>query len=339
MLASALSPRSPLIHILTPGFLTPTLIPPGSNKSPVPPRPPPQDPSPPPSPATAKDGPSRRALVIIAILSGTLGGWACIASQTLVANLVLLAVFGREGASDWGEEIVRVNISDLTQEHLDRRVAMARDPRYTVFLALATPVLALPEELVKYLPVLWLRWRRWRRGQQDQGKKRLLDKAAAVRAVAAAGIGFAFAEGVMYVGGLWYLALVEELPEGDVRQVVAWNLLYRIFIGLPLHTALGMLSAARSADADVASASASGWRGTLGAMAPSIAYHAFYNFIAFSLGVFWGGHVGLGQPKMPWEAGVWQIEAHSCVLLVMYAHTARAWLGWRWESKRKRVGA
>lgn len=340
MLASALSPRSPLIHILTPGFLNLTLLPSGSNEFPAPPRPSPQDPSPPPppSPASTQDGPSRRALVIIAMLSGTLGVLACVAFQALATNLNLLAVFGREDASDWEEEFSRLSISGLTQKHLDRRAAMAQDPRYTVLLALALPTAALPEELLKYLPVLWLQWRQ---GQQDKGKqqrrrrKPLLDKAAAVRAAAAAGMAFAFVEGAFSVASEWIHALVEELPEGDVRQVVAWSLLIRIFIALPFHTALGMLSAARAADADMGSASASGWHGAQRAMAPSIAYHALWNFILLSGSVWWGGHVGLKQPEMPWEATMWSIEAGMCVLLVTFAHTARAWLGWRWESKRK----
>lgn len=334
MLASTLSPRSPLVHLLTPGFLTLTLISPGSNKSPAPPRPPPQDPSPPPSPATAQDGPSRRALVIIAILSGTLGGLACPIFNLLVDHLLLVAIFGPEGRSSHAVQMTNLSFSgDLTPEQLDDRAAMlGRDPRYTVFYALAALTGVLPEELLKYLPVLWLRWRR---GQQDKGKqqrrrrKPLFDKAAGFRAAGAASLGFALAEGAIYVAMEYNRRRADQEPDMIVRQAVAYTLLYRIFIALPIHIALGVLSAARGEDADVGSASASAWRGALGAMAPSIAYHSLYNFILIRSKLWW----------VPWDTTVWLNKADICVLLVMYAHTARAWLGWRWESKRKRVGA
>lgn len=268
--------------------------------------------------------------MIIAILSGTLGGLACSEFHQAVGHLLLFAIFGPEGASSHAVEVISLNFSgDLTSEQLeDRAVMLGRDPRYTVFFALVALTGALPEELLKYLPVLWLRWRR---GQQDQGKQKrrrwkpLLDKAAAVRAAAAASLGFALVEGATYVAREYNIRRADQAPDTIVRQAVAYTLLVCIFIAVPGHIALGVLSAARGADADVGSAPASGWRGALGAIAPSIAYHGLSNFILFRSKLWW----------VPWDAKMWLTKAYFCVELVMYAHTARAWLGWRWEPKRK----
>lgn len=323
MLTSVLGLRSPFAHILNPRYLTLTLLPSDSDKSPAPPR---SSPGTPTSPQDDED-PSPKALAAIALLSGTLGLAAMTAAQSLTGYALLLALFGPRGARSYLREFLRADVSRLAPEHVASRASMARDPRYAAFLALfAASGAALPEEVLKYLPVLWLQ----RRGK-GQGHQQVVSKRAAVRAAAAASLGFALVELVAYVNAA---AAVNAGPP------LAVTLLERVVIGLPGHVAMAVLSASRGADADAdagagADAEAgsskksprSGWRGLLHAVAPSVAYHALFDFVLFASSAWVGGHVGWVHPEGA-RAIVGTLGACVCLQGVLYAHTARAWLGW-----------
>lgn len=318
MLTSVLGLRSPLTSILNPSYLTLTLLPSDSDKSPATPSPSSQPPS------AEQDGPSPGALATISLLSGTLGLAAMTAAQSLTGYLLLLALFGPAGAGVYMKEFLRADVSSLTAEHVAVRAEMARDPRYTVFLALfATVSASLPEELLKYLPVLWLQRRRNREQEGDQKSHRKLDKRAAVSAATAASLGFGLVELAAYVHA------AAAAPATGPPLLV--TLLERVFVGLPGHIATAVLSASRSADAE-GEGSQSGWRKLLSAVGPSVAYHAVFDFILFGSSAWVGGHVGWVHPK-GWRAIVGTIGACLCVQGVLYAHTAWAWLGWGEESK------
>lgn len=314
MLTSVLGLRSPLTNILNPNFLTLTLLPSDSDKSPATSL---VSSSP---PSTGQDGPSTTTLATISLLSGTLGLAAMTAAQSLTGYLLLLALFGPAGAGVYMKEFLRADVSSLTAEHTAVRARMARDPRYTVFLALFAAVsAALPEELLKYLPVLWLRRKtekQCEQGGQKQDRQRL-DKRAAVRAATAASLGFGLVELAAYVH-----AAAAAAPASGPPLFV--TLLERVFVGLPGHIATAILSASRGADAEE---SQSGWRGVLSAVGPSVVYHAVFDFILFGSSAWVGGHVGWVHPE-GWRAIVGTIGACLCVQGVLYAHTARAWLGW-----------
>lgn len=319
MLTSVLGLRSPLTNILTPSFLTLTLLPSDSDKSPATPSPSSQPPS------TGQHGPSPKTLAAISLLSGTLGLAAMTAAQSLTGYLLLLALFGPAGAGVYMKEFLRADVSSLTAEHTAVRADMARDPRYTVFLALfATVSAALPEELLKYLPVLWLQRRRGREGEQkgEQKSHQKLDKRAAVRAATAASLGFGLVELAAYVH-----AAAATAPASGPPLFI--TLLERVFVGLPGHIATAILSASRGADAE---GSEWGWRDVLSAVGPSVVYHAVFDFILFGSSAWVGGHVGWVHPE-GWKAIVGTIGACLCVQGVLYAHTAWAWLGWGEKSK------
>lgn len=316
MLTSVLGLRSPLTNILNPNFLTLTLLPSDSDKSPATSL---VSSSP---PSTGQDGPSTTTLATISLLSGTLGLAAMTAAQSLTGYLLLLALFGPAGAGVYMKEFLRADVSSLTAEHTAVRARMARDPRYTVFLALFAAVsAALPEELLKYLPVLWLRRKAEKQGGQKQDHQRL-DKRAAVSAATAASLGFGLVELAAYVH-----AAAAASPASGPPLVV--TLLERVFVGLPGHIATAILSASRGADAE---GSESGWRDVLSAVGPSMVYHAVFDFILFGSSAWVGGHVGWVHPE-GWRAIVGTIGACLCVQGVLYAHTARAWLGWGEKSK------
>lgn len=318
MLTSILGLRSPLTNLLNPNFLTLTLLPPESNKSPATPRP-----SSPETPSSAQDGPSLGSLATISILSGTLGLAAMTAVQSLTGYLLLLALFGPTGARSYMREFLRADVSALTPEHIAARAVMSHNPRYTVFLALfAVLSAALPEELLKYLPVLWLQRRqRGQQGEQKYHHQKQLDKRAAVSAATAASLGFALVELAAYAQA------AAATPAGPPMAV---TLIERIFIGLPGHVATAVLAASRGADAG----SGSGWRDVLGAVAPSVLYHALFDFILFGSSAWVGGHVGWVHPEGV-RAVVGTLGACVCVQGVLCAHTARAWLGWGRKSKRE----
>lgn len=319
MLTSILGLRSPIASILNPNILTLTLLPSDSDKSPEEPRPSSEAPSP--SPTSAQDGPSLRTLATISILSGTLGLAAMTAAQSLTGYLFLLALFGPTGARSYMTEFLRADASALPPSQLASRAAMAREPRYTVFLALfALLSAALPEELLKYVPVLWVL-----RGKAH-GWDRQVDKRAAVSAATAASLGFAVVELAAYVQ-----AAAAATSAGPPMAVV---LLERVLVGLPGHVAMAVLSASRGADAgaDGGDSPKSGWRNVLRAVAPSVLYHAVFDFILFGSSAWVGGHVGWVHPEGVW-AVVGTLGACVCVQGVLYAHTARAWLGWGKKSK------
>lgn len=315
MLTSILGLRSPLANILNPNFLTLTLIPSDTDKSPSDPR-----------PSSQQDEPSAKALATISLLSATAGLAAMTAVQSLTGYLLLIALFGPSGARSYMTEFLRADISPLTAEQIADRAVMARNPLYAaVFIPLFTAVsVALPEELLKYLPVVWLA----RQQRPEAGRnKRKLDKRAAVRAATAASLGFALVELAAYVhaaGGV---------PTGPS---VAVTLLERILVSLPGHFATAVLSASRGADPDTASSKdappVSGWRAVLSAVAPSVGYHALFDFILLASSALVGGHVGWVHPE-----GWWPVVGTlgACVLVqgVLYVHTARAWLGWGEKSK------
>lgn len=320
MLTSVLGLRSPLTSILTPNFLTLTLLPSDSDKSLATPSPSSQ------SPSAEQDGPFPGTLATISLLSGTLGLAAMTAAQSLTGYLLLLALFGPAGAGSYMKEFLRADASSLTAEHIAVRAGMARDPRYTVFLALfATVSAALPEELLKYLPVLWLRRQKVKKqgGGQKRDHHQKLDKRAAVSAATAASLGFGLVELAAYVHA------AAAAPASGPPLVV--TLLERVFVGLPGHVATAILSASRGADAEE---SQSGWRGVLSAVGPSVAYHAVFDFILFGSSAWVGGHVGWVHPE-GWRAVVGTIGACLCVQGVLYAHTARAWLGWGEKTEKE----
>lgn len=320
MLTSALGLRSPLTNILNPNSFTLTLLPSDSDKSPAAPRPSSQPPSP--SPASAQDGPSLRTLATISVLSGTLGLAAMTAVQSLTGYLFLLALFGPTGARSYMTEFLRADVSTLTPEHLAARAVMARAPRYTVFLALFAPLsAALPEELLKYLPALWLGREKTQRGQEGRRSRQLLDKRAAVSAATAASLGFALVELAAYA---------QAAAATTAGPPMAVTLLERVFVGLPGHVATAVLAASRGADAGYGS----GWRDVLGAVAPSVVYHALFDFILFASSAWVGGHVGWVHPEGV-QAIVGTLGACVCVQAVLYAHTARSWLGWGEKPKRE----
>lgn len=325
MLTSILGLRAPLPHILTPNFLTLTLLPSDSDKSPTSPRSSSQTPSPTPK-NTQQDGPSLKTLATISALSGTIGLAAMTAAQSLTGYLLLLALFGPAGARSYMKEFLRVDVSALTPDHTAARAAMARDPRYTIFLALfAAASAALPEELLKYLPVLWLQRRRRggekRGGEQQQvSHQKELDKRAAMTAAAAASLGFALVELAAYA---------QAAGSSASGPPLAVTLLERVLIAFPGHVATAVLSALRGAGAQ-----GSGWRGVLSAVAPSVAYHALFDFILFGSSAWVGGHVGWVHPE-GWRAVVGTLGACVCVQGVLYAHTAREWLGWGRKPKRE----
>lgn len=236
------------------------------------------------------------------------------AVQSLTGYLLLLSLFGPNGARIYMKEFLRADISPLAAEHLATRAVMARNPLYAaVFLPVFSAVgVALPEELLKYLPVVWL-------ARRKQGKK--VDKPAAVKAATAASLGFALVELAAYVhaaGGV---------PAGPSMTI---TLLERILVALPGHFATGVLSASRGADA--AAGGGSGWRAVLSAVAPSVGYHALFDFILLASSALVGGHVGWVHPEGWWPVGG---TLGACVLVqgVLYVHTARAWLGWGKKSK------
>ncbi|KAK7716430.1 hypothetical protein SLS64_003584 [Diaporthe eres] len=308
MLTSVLGLRPPLTNILNPNSFTLTLLPSDSDKSPATPNPSSE------TPTGAQDGPSLRTLATISILSGTLGLAAMTAVQSLTGYLFLLTLFGPTGARSYMTEFLRADVSALAPEHLAARAAMARAPRYTVFLALFAPLsAALPEELLKYLPALWLGRGKTQRGQEGR-RGRQLDKRAAVSAATAASLGFALVELAAYA---------QAAAATTAGPPMAVTLLERVFVGLPGHVATAVLAASRGADAGYGS----GWRDVLGAVAPSVAYHALFDFILFGSSAWVGGHVGWVHPEGVW-AIVGTLGACFCVQGVLYAHTARAWLGW-----------
>lgn len=306
MLTSILGLRSPLANILNPNFLTLTLLPSDTNKSPSNPRP----------SSSSQDDPSPKALATISLLSATAGLAAMTAVQSLTGYLLLLSLFGPNGARTYMSEFLRADVSPLTAEQLATRAVMAREPRYAaVFLpVLAVVGIALPEELLKYLPVVWLA----RREQGRDGKRsRKINKRAAVRAATAASLGFALVELAAYVhaaGGV---------PTGPS---VAVTLLERILVALPGHFATGVLSASRGADGG------SGWRAVLSAVAPSVGYHALFDFILLASSALVGGHVGWVHPEGR-RAVVGTLGACVFVQGVLYVHTARSWLGWGEKAK------
>lgn len=330
MLTSVLGLRSPLTNIITPSFLTLTLLPSDSDKSQTAPRPS-SETSPTSASPTNEDGPSPGTLATISLLSGTLGLAAMTAAQSLTGYLLLLALFGPAGARSYMKEFLRADTSSLAAEHIAVRAGMARDPRYTVFLALfATVSAALPEELLKYLPVLWLQ-RRGRRADKRSGgqggkKHQKLDKRAAVSAATAASLGFGLVELAAYVHA------AAAAPASGPPLLV--TLLERVFVGLPGHIATAVLSASRGADAEGEEGSRSGWRDVLSAVGPSVAYHAVFDFILFGSSAWVGGHVGWVHPE-GWRAIVGTIGACLCVQGVLYAHTARAWLGWGEKTEKE----
>lgn len=320
MLTSILGLRSPLTSILTPNCLTLTLLPSDSDKSPATPR------SSSETPSSAQDGPSLRALAAISVLSGTLGLAAMTAVQSLTGYLFLLALFGPTGARSYMTEFLRADVTALAPEQLASRAAMAREPRYTIFLALFAPLsAALPEELLKYLPVLWLQRRQRRRegqgGPGERPKQHQLGKRAAVSAATAASLGFALVELAAYV---------QAAAATAAGPPMAVTLLERVLIGLPGHIATAVLAVSRGADAGYGS----GWRDVLGAVAPSVLYHALFDFVLLGSSAWVGGHVGWVHPEGVW-AVVGTLGACVCVQGVLYAHTARTWLGWGEKPKRE----
>ncbi|KAH8763210.1 hypothetical protein F5883DRAFT_114123 [Diaporthe sp. PMI_573] len=308
MLTSILGLRSPLANIINPNFLTLALLPSDTNKSPSS-----QPPSSSPSPTTAQDeDPSPKALATISLLSGTLGLAAMSAVQSLTGYILLLSLFGRAGARTYMKEFLRADVSALTPEQLARRALMARDPRYaSLFLPLmASLSIALPEEVLKYLPVVWLARRK------GKGK----DGGDQVRAATAAALGFGVVELVAYVH-----AAAASTTTGPPMAV---TLLERVFVGLPGHVAMAVLSASRGADAGAdAGGGSGGWRAVLSAVAPSVAYHALFDLILLGSSALVGGHVGWVHPE-GLRAVVGTLGACAVVQGVLYVHTARAWLGW-----------
>lgn len=327
MLTSVLGMRAPFSHILTPNFLTLPLLPSDSDKSPT------TSPSPSPTSGPQQDGaPSLKALATISALSGTIGLAAMTAAQSLTGYLLLLALFGPAGARSYMKEFLRADVSALPPEHITARAAMAREPRYTIFLALfATVSAALPEELLKYLPVLWLQRRQRTRTEKQQGGEQRdshqkLDKRAAVTVATAASLGFALVELAAYV---------QVAASSASGPPLAVTLLERVVIAFPGHVATAVLSASRgTAGAGGAGAQGSGWRGVLSAVAPSVLYHALFDFILFGSSAWVGGHVGWVHPE-GWRAVVGTLGACVCVQAVLYAHTAREWLGWGEKPKRE----
>lgn len=308
MLTSILGLRSPLANILNPNFLTLTLLPSDTDKSPS---------NPTPSSSSQDEEPSPKALATISLLSATAGLAAMTAVQSLTGYLLLLSLFGPNGARTYMSEFLRADVSPLTAEQLATRAVMARNPLYAaVFLPIFTAVsVALPEELLKYLPVVWLARRR------DGERSRKIDKRAAVRAATAASLGFALVELAAYVhaaGGV---------PTGPSMTI---TLLERILVALPGHFATAVLSASRGADAD--NSELSGWRAVLSAVAPSVGYHALFDFILLASSALVGGHVGWVHPE-GWRAVVGTLGACVLVQGVLYVHTARAWLGWGEKAK------
>lgn len=330
MLTSTLGLRSPLANLITPTSLTLTLLPSDSDKSHTS-----HGPSSPPPPNQAQDAgtPSPKTLAAISLLTGTAGLAAMSAAQSLIGYALLLALFGRTGASTYMTEFLRADISPLTPAQLADRAVMARDPRYAaVFLPLFTALgVALPEEVLKYLPVVWLAARR--RGRDGDGKKKQgqgrVGKSAAVRAASAASLGFALVELAGYV----YAAA----SAPAMGPPLAVTLLERVFVSLPGHFALAVLSASRGADAAAAgeekeSAARGGWRAVLRAIAPSVAYHALFDLILIGSSALVGGHVGWVHPEGT-RAVVGTLGACAVVQGVLYVHTAREWLGWGRKEK------
>lgn len=321
MLTSILGLRSPLANIINPNFLTLALLPSDTNKSPSS-----QPPSSSPSPTTAQDeDPSPKALATISLLSGTLGLAAMSAVQSLTGYILLLSLFGRAGARTYMKEFLRADVSALTPEQLARRALMARDPRYaSLFLPLmASLSIALPEEVLKYLPVVWLARRKGKGkdgGDQVRWARVVVGKRAAVRAATAAALGFGVVELVAYVH-----AAAASTTTGPPMAV---TLLERVFVGLPGHVAMAVLSASRGADAGAdAGGGSGGWRAVLSAVAPSVAYHALFDLILLGSSALVGGHVGWVHPE-GLRAVVGTLGACAVVQGVLYVHTARAWLGW-----------
>lgn len=223
------------------------------------------------------------------------------------------------------KEFLRADVSALTPEQLARRALMARDPRYAaLFLPLmASLSIALPEEVLKYLPVVWLARRKKGKGKDGGDRMRwarvVVGKRAAVRAAAAAALGFGVVELVAYVH-----AAAASTATGPPMAV---TLLERVFVGLPGHVAMAVLSASRGADAAAGGDKSGGWRAVLSAVAPSVAYHALFDLILLGSSALVGGHVGWVHPE-GLRAVVGTLGACAVVQGVLYVHTARAWLGW-----------
>lgn len=225
------------------------------------------------------------------------------------------------------KEFLRTDVSALTPDHIAARAAMARAPRYAAFLALFSALAAaLPEELLKYLPVLWIQRQQRQKSGDQQGEKKThrqkLDKPAAVGAATAASLGFALVELAAYI------QVAAAAPSGPPLAI---TLLERVLVSFPGHVATAVLSASRGADA---ASQGPGWRAILSAVAPSVAYHALFDFILFGSSAWVGGHVGWVHPDGA-RAVVGTLGACICVQGMLYAHTARAWLGWGRKAKRE----
>ncbi|KAL1851655.1 hypothetical protein Daus18300_012464 [Diaporthe australafricana] len=361
MLTSILGLHWRLSPILNPHCLTLTLLPSDSDKSPITPQQPSSQPPPSPSSSTTQkddDGPSPQALAAIFALTGTLGVAAMTAAQLLSGHLLLLALFGPGGARRYMREFLRSDASLLTPDQLAARATMARSPRYAIFLVLFTTLSAgLPEELLKYLPVLWLQGRRRKdkKSSQQQGreKQQPLGKRAAVRAATAASLGFALVELVGYAlaarGSAADRASYAQASRTTAAAIAGPSitiiLLERVFVSLPGHIATAILSASRGADAEAEEEeegtdnnTAGGgavvrgkwlgrWRRVLSAVAPSVVYHGLFDLVLFGASAWVGGHVGWVHP-VGTRAVVGTLGLCVCVQGVLYAHTLRAWLGW-----------
>lgn len=197
---------------------------------------------------------------------------------------------------------------------------MARNPRYAViFLPLFTGLgVALPEEVLKYLPVVWLARRR-------RGEGARVDKSAAVKAASAAAMGFALVELAAYVHA------ASAVPTGPSLAV---TLLERVFVALPGHFATAVLSASRGAGGEGESVGGGGWRAVLKGVAPSVVYHGLFDLILFGSSALVGGHVGWVHPEGT-RAVVGTLGACFVVQGVLYLYTAREWLGWGKKDKRE----
>ncbi|KXL45522.1 hypothetical protein M433DRAFT_4467 [Acidomyces richmondensis BFW] len=274
--------------------------------------------------------------------TGTLGLLAVSAAQAGLVTLTSRLLFSRPDAKVYFTEFVRTTLVGLSSDDLALRARLARSGKHFVFLALFSFLAAGgTEEILKFLPIAFLRRRRRRR----QTLKKQTNKDATpppppfppadasqttahyLQLAIAAGLGFSMFENLAYAH-----AMAKSADSTPTKIML--TVLERMVFGTTGHVLTACLTAVNAArylppastpDEKVSSETRMGnLMKLLQILGPSILYHGLNDFQLFAL-CAWEGNVGWIHPTEPRVVAVGLAAVMGLQGLLAWD----VWKGWR----------
>lgn len=237
--------------------------------------------------------------------SCTIGLAGVLIAQGLLAYAFAFPIFGNE-TNRFMTEFTRTSLNQVSPETLQWRWTMSRSWKNYAFLTAMTYIIAGGvEELMKYLPIAYLR----RRAAET---RKPIAEEVYVQYAAAASLGFSTIENILYTKA--------SVKAGERGAKLALTIFERVVAGGIGHTLTAWLIATNAAAlGDYKTTLGSLWR----ILGVPILWHGTSDLILLAWSSV-NGNIGWIHPEEPWQivAGIAVVES---IQLGLYLYTRRLW--------------